>query len=203
MHAPVFKALSPAKIAKYAADSIFYKENIVENSFALVGCMCGERKALEILIALKEKHCRPVLYSERKPSPVFLYLARQMDEVSLLLCPESMEDVARCGKSTESGVRYISKAGQDKREIDALGQFIRLDSLSQMNSLLVFSIFEGLSLKETSTLTGKSEKYVKTGLARIKEKFRILDRRELLVALAKWISLNANDSRIEESCQIG
>lgn len=67
-----------------------------------------------------------------------------MKEVSLLLCPENMDDVARCGKDAESGARYVSKAGQDKREIEALGQFIRLDTLSQMNSLL---IFEGLSLK--------------------------------------------------------
>lgn len=69
-----------------------------------------------------------------------------------------------------------------------------------MNSLLVFSVFEGLSLKETSALTGKSEQYVKTSIARIKERFGVLDRRELLVPLVKWISLNIKN---EEDCQIG
>lgn len=189
MHAPVFKALFPAKAARYAGDSIFYKEEIVPRSSALVGCMAGEHKALEIILALKDKSCRPIVYSESPPSLFFLHLVQRMDDVSILLCPESMDEVRLCGKKTESGERYVSKAGQDKKAMRELGQFIDLESLSEMNSLLVFSIFEGLSIKEISSLTGRSESYVKTCLFRLKDRFNVLEKRELLVSLSKWISL--------------
>lgn len=189
MHAPVFKALFPAKAARYAGDSIFYKEEIVPHSSALVGCMAGEHKALEITLALKDKSCRPIVYSESPPSPFFLHLVQRMEDVSILFCPESMDEVRLCGEKTESGERYVSKAGQDKKAARELGQFIDLDSLSEMNTLLVFSIFEGLSIKEISSLTGRSESYVKTCLFRLKDRFKVLEKRELLVSLAKWISL--------------
>lgn len=60
-------------------------------------------------------------------APVFKILfpakiANKADEGSITsLMPENMDDVARCGKDAESGARYVSKAGQDKREIEALG----------------------------------------------------------------------------------
>ena len=54
----------------------------------------------------------------------------------------------------------------------------------------MFSVFEGLSLKETAALTGKSVPYIQTGLSRLKEKFGVLEKRELFVAMMRWIGVS-------------
>ena len=78
-----------------------------------------------------------------------------------------------------------------KDETELLGKFVSLDSLNEMNRLLVFGIAEGLSLKEMQSLTGRGERYIQTCLQRLKKRFNVLERRELFTALIKWISLDA------------
>ena len=80
-----------------------------------------------------------------------------------------------------------------KNETELLGRFINLESLSETNRLLVFAIAEGLSLKEMQSLTGRKERYIQTCLHRLKERFNVLERRELFSALLKWLSLDVQE----------
>lgn len=104
-------------------------------------------------------------------------------------CPESMDDVRECAACIARRARYVSKAAQDKRTVQALGKFLDYESLSELNRQMLFSVFEGLSLKETASLTGRSEKYVQTCLARLKGRFGVLEKRELFVAMMKWVAV--------------
>ena len=70
---------------------------------------------------------------------------------------------------------------------------LNLESLSETNRLLIFAIAEGLSLKEMQSLTGRKERYIQTCLHRLKERFNVLERRELFSALLKWLSLDVQE----------
>lgn len=104
-----------------------------------------------------------------------------------------MEDIAHCAEFYTKGKRFVSKAVQRKNETELLGRFINLESLSETNRLLVFAIAEGLSLKEMQSLTGRKERYIQTCLHRLKERFNVLERRELFSALLKWLSLDVQE----------
>lgn len=190
MHIPVFKALAPLSMAEFTETWQVKDKEINGNDLVLVGCMAEERKALEVLLLLEDMECAKILYCERQPSPLFLLLMQKMQSVSLLVSPENMEEIQKCSQAVLKNRRYISKAGQDTQTAESLGRSLDYSSLNRINRLLVYGIFEGVSLKEFSVMTGKSESYIKTSIARLKERFSVLERRELFVSLIKWISLD-------------
>ena len=191
MHAPVFKALCPSCVAEHIESRGLQDREFSKTDSALIGCAADEKKALESLLLAKEKNLRATLYAEQKPSALFLSLAQGMENANLLICPESMDEARQCASFAEKGKRYVSKAAQRKDGTELLGKFVALDSLSELNRLLVFSIAEGLSLKEMQLLTGRGERYIQTCLQRLKKRFNVLERRELFTALIQWISLDA------------
>ena len=190
MHIPVFKALFPSSPFERCDSYSLYEKEISADSHALVSCITDESSAMGAIFYLKEKKCTVTLYCERKPSVLFLNFVQKQEDLSLLFCPESMDEVRRCGERIARGERYVSKAAQDKSGSLSLGRFLDYDSLSEVNKGLVFSVFEGLSLKETASLTKKSVPYVQTSLSRLKEKFRVLEKRELFLAMMKWIGVS-------------
>lgn len=194
MHASLFKALCPSCAAEYIESRDLQDKEFSKTDCALIGCAFDEKKALESLLLAKEKNLRTTLYAERKPSALFLGIAQRMENAHLLVCPESIDEARQCASFPEKGKRYVSKAAQRKDETELLGKFVSLESLSEMNRLLVFAIAEGLSLKEMQALTGRGERYIQTCLQRLKKRFNVLERRELFTALIKWISLDAGAS---------
>ena len=193
MHIPVFRALCPSYASEYLKSHEVQGKEIKETDHVLIGCTADERKALEALLILREKKLHITLYSERPPTALFLCIVRKLDNVSLLFCPGSMEDIAHCAAFYTKGKRFVSKAAQRKNETELLGRFINLESLSETNRLLVFAIAEGLSLKVMQSLTGRKERYIQTCLHRLKERFNVLERRELFSALLKWLSLDVQE----------
>lgn len=187
MHIPVFKALFPSSPFESCNGFSLYEKEISPECRAVVSCIADENSAMGAVFYLKEKGCHVTLYCERKPSVLFLNFVQRQEDLSLLFCPEGMEEVRRCGECIARGERYVSKAAQDRSAAASLGRFVSYDSLSDVNKTLLFSVFEGLSLKETSNLVGKSVPYVQTSLSRLKERFRVLERRELFLAMMKWI----------------
>lgn len=193
MHIPVFRVLCPSYASEYLESHEIKGKEIKETDQVLIGCTADERKALEALLILREKKLYITLYSERPPTALFLSIVRKLDNISLLFCPESMEDVAHCAEFCRIKKKFMSKSAQRKTETDLLGRFINIESLSETNRLLVFAIAEGLSLKEMQSLTGRKERYIQTCLHRLKEKFNVLERRELFSALLKWLSLDVQE----------
>ncbi len=193
MHIPVFRVLCPSYASEYLESHKIKGKEIKETDQVLIGCTADERKALEALLILREKKLYITLYSERPPTALFLSIVRKLDNISLLFCPESMEDVAHCAEFCRIKKKFMSKAAQRKTETDLLGRFINIESLSETNRLLVFAIAEGLSLKEMQSLTRRKERYIQTCLHRLKERFNVLERRELFSALLKWLSLDVQD----------
>ena len=193
MHIPVFRVLCPSYASEYLESHKIKGKEIKETDQVLIGCTADERKALEALLILREKKLYITLYSERPPTALFLSIVRKLDNISLLFCPESMEDVAHCAEFCRIKKKFMSKSAQRKTETDLLGRFINIESLSETNRLLVFAIAEGLSLKEMQSLTRRKERYIQTCLHRLKERFNVLERRELFSALLKWLSLDAQD----------
>lgn len=193
MHIPVFRVLCPSYASEYLESHKIKGKEIKETDQVLIGCTADERKALEALLILREKKLYITLYSERPPTALFLCIVRKLDNISLLFCPESMEDVAHCAEFCRIKKKFMSKSAQRKTETDLLGRFINIESLSETNRLLVFAIAEGLSLKEMQSLTRRKERYIQTCLHRLKERFNVLERRELFSALLKWLSLDVQD----------
>lgn len=193
MHIPVFRVLCPSYASEYLESHKIKGKEIKETDQVLIGCTADERKALEALLILREKKLHITLYSERPPTALFLSIVRKLDNISLLFCPESMEDVAHCAEFCRIKKKFMSKSAQRKTETDLLGRFINIESLSETNRLLVFAIAEGLSLKEMQSLTRRKERYIQTCLHRLKERFNVLERRELFSALLKWLSLDVQD----------
>ncbi len=193
MHIPVFRVLCPSYASEYLESHKIKGKEIKETDQVLIGCTADERKALEALLILREKKLYITLYSERPPTALFLSIVRKLDNISLLFCPESMEDVAHCAEFCRIKKKFMSKSAQRKTETDLLGRFINIESLSETNRLLVFAIAEGLSLKEMQSLTRRKERYIQTCLHRLKERFNVLERRELFSALLKWLSLDVQD----------
>ena len=193
MHIPVFRVLCPSYASEYLESHKIKGKEIKETDQVLIGCTADERKALEALLILREKKLYITLYSERPPTALFLSIVRKLDNISLLFCPESMEDVAHCAEFCRKKKKFMSKSAQRKTETDLLGRFINIESLSETNRLLVFAIAEGLSLKEMQSLTRRKERYIQTCLHRLKERFNVLERRELFSALLKWLSLDVQD----------
>ena len=191
MHASLFKALCPSCVSEHIEKCGLQDKEFSKTDCALIGCAADEKNALESLLLAKEKNLRATLYAERKPSALFLSIVQGMENSNLLICPESVDEARQCACFSEKGKRYVSKAAQRKDETGLLGKFVSLDSLSEMNRLLVFGIAEGLSLKEMQSLTGRGERYIQTCLQRLKKRFNVLERRELFTALIKWISLDA------------
>lgn len=193
MHIPVFRVLCPSYASEYLESHKIKGKEIKETDQVLIGCTADERKALEALLILREKKLYITLYSERPPTALFLSIVRKLDNISLFFCPESMEDVAHCAEFCRIKKKFMSKSAQRKTETDLLGRFINIESLSETNRLLVFAIAEGLSLKEMQSLTRRKERYIQTCLHRLKERFNVLERRELFSALLKWLSLDVQD----------
>ena len=193
MHIPVFRVLCPSYASEYLESHKIKGKEIKETDQVLIGCTADERKALEALLILREKKLYITLYSERPPTALFISIVRKLDNISLLFCPESMEDVAHCAEFCRIKKKFMSKSAQRKTETDLLGRFINIESLSETNRLLVFAIAEGLSLKEMQSLTRRKERYIQTCLHRLKERFNVLERRELFSALLKWLSLDVQD----------
>ena len=193
MHIPVFRVLCPSYASEYLESHKIKGKEIKETDQVLIGCTADERKALEALLILREKKLYITLYSERPPTALFLSIVRKLDNISLLFCPESMEDVAHCAEFCRIKKKFMSKSAQRKTETDLLGRFINIESLSETNRLLVFAIAEGLSLKEMQSLTRRKERYIQTCLHRLKERFNVLERRELFSALLKWLSLDVQE----------
>lgn len=189
----VFRVLCPSYASEYLASYEIQGKEIKENDHVLIGCAADERKALEALLILRQKKLHITLYSERPPTALFLCIVRKLDSISLLFCPESMEDIAHCAEFYTKGKRFVSKAAQRKNETNLLGRFVNMESLSETNRLLVFGIAEGLSLKEMQSLTGRKERYIQTCLHRLKERFNVLEKRELFSALLKWLSLDVQE----------
>lgn len=196
MHTPVFKALFPSSPFEFCNNDALYDKEISSDDRAVVGCNADENSAMNAIFYLKEKRCPVTLFCERKPSVLFLNFVRKQEYLSLLLCPESIDEVRQCGECIARGNRYVSKVAQDNSSVRSLGRFLDYESLSEMNKELMFSVFEGLSLKETALLTRKSLPYVQTSLSRLKERFSVLEKRELFVAMMKWIGLS---DRISQS----
>ena len=73
-----------------------------------------ENSAMGAVFYLKGKKCPAMLYCERQPSVLFLNFAQNQASLSLLFCPESMDEVRRCGERIARGERYLSKVAQDK-----------------------------------------------------------------------------------------
>lgn len=195
MHTTVFKALFPSSPFEFCDNTALYGKEISADDRALIGCSADENSAMNAIFYLKGKRCSVTLYCERKPSVLFMNFVQKQEALSLLFCPESMDDVRRCGECIAHGERYVSKAAQEKSAVQSLGRFMNYDSLSEVNQKLVFSVFEGLSLKETASLTRKSVPYVQTTLSRLKERFGILEKRELFVAMMKWIGISERISQ--------
>lgn len=195
MHTTVLRVLFPSAPFEFCDNYSLYGKAISPDDRAVVACSADENLAMNAIFYLKEK-CHVTLYCERKPSVLFLNFVRKQECLSLLFCPESMDEVRRCSECIARGERYVSKAAQDKASAQSLRRFLDYDSLSDVNKSLVFSVFEGLSLKETATLTEKSVPYVQTSLSRLKEKFGVLEKRELFVAMMKWIGVS---DRISQS----
>ena len=129
MHIPVFRPLCPSYASEYLKSHEVQGKEIKETDHVLIGCTADERKALEALLILREKKLHITLYSERPPTALFLCIVRKLDNVSLLFCPESMEDIAHCAEFYTKGKRFVSKAAQRKNETELLGRFINLESL--------------------------------------------------------------------------
>lgn len=193
MHIPVFRVLCPSYASEYLESHKIKGKEIKETDQVLIGCTADERKALEALLILREKKLYITLYSERPPTALFLSIVRKLDNISLLFCPESMEDVAHCAEFCRIKKKFMSKSAQRKTETDLLGRFINIESLSETNRLLVFAIAEGLSLKEMQSLTGRKERYIQTCLHRLKERFNVLEKREFFSALLKWLFLDVQE----------
>lgn len=189
MHVPVFKVLFPSvPFGHYGLEELYEKE-VSDEDVVVVSCMAEENAALSSVFFLRARKCRVIMYAERPPSVLFLTHVRKFDDISLLFCPESIEELEHCARAVMGGKRYVSKVAQDDRNANSLGRFVDYYSLSELNRLLMFSVFEGLSLKETAALTGKSVTYIQTGLSRLKEKFSVLEKRELFVAMMRWIGV--------------
>lgn len=193
MHIPVFRVLCPSYASEYLESHKIKGKEIKETDQVLIGCTADERKALEALLILREKKLYITLYSERPPTALFLSIVRKLDNISLLFCPESMEDVAHCAEFCRIKKKFMSKSAQRKTETDLLGRFINIESLSETNRLLVFAIAEGLSLKEMQSLTRRKERYIQTCLHRLKERFNVLEKREFFSALLKWLFLDVQE----------
>lgn len=189
MHVPVFKVLFPSVPLKLCSSEELYETEFSPGDVVIVSCMSEENEALTSVFFLRARKCRIILYTERLPSVLFLAHVRKLDDVSLLFCPEDTDELVHCSCMVMDGKRFVSKSAQDERSTNSLGRLVDYDSLSELNRQLMFSVFEGLSLKETAALTGKSVPYVQTGLSRLKEKFGVLEKRELFVAMMKWIGV--------------
>ena len=189
MHVPVFKVLFPSVPFRLYGLEELYEKEVSDEDVVVVSCMAEENAALSSVFFLRARKCRVIMYAERPPSVLFLTHVRKFDDVSLLFCPESIEELEHCARTVMGGKRYVSKAAQNERSANSLGRFVDYDSLSELNRQLMFSVFEGLSLKETAALTGKSVTYIQTGLSRLKEKFSVLEKRELFVAMMRWIGV--------------
>lgn len=98
MHIPMFRGLCPSYASEYLASYEIQGKEIKENDHVLIGCAADERKTLESLLILRQKKLHITLYSERPPTALFLCIVRKLDTISLLFCPESMEDIAHCAE---------------------------------------------------------------------------------------------------------
>lgn len=190
MHVPVFKVLFPSVPFRLYGSGELYENDFSHEDVVVVSCMAEENAALSSVFFLRAKKCRIIMYAERLPSVLFLTHVRKFEDVSLLFCPETNGELEHCARTVMGGKRYVSKAAQDERSTNSLGRFVDYDSLNELNRQLMFSVFEGLSLKETAALTGKSVPYIQTGLSRLKEKFGVLEKRELFVAMMRWIGVS-------------
>ena len=189
MHVPVFRVLFPSLAVEFCDGSPMADGDFSRYGTVLISCMSDERKALETLLRIREEDAAVVLYSERLPSVLFLAFVQGLGDVSLLFCPRSMDDVRKCGESVLAGGRYVSPAAQDRKAVRELGRYVEYESMSELNKVLLFSVFEGLSLKETGSLTGKNTAYIQTCLSRLRERFGVLERRELFHAMIRWVSV--------------
>ena len=120
MHIPVFRVLCPSYASEYLESHKIKGKEIKETDQVLIGCTADERKALEALLILREKKLYITLYSERPPTALFLSIVRKLDNISLLFCPESMEDVAHCAEFCRIKKKFMSKSAQRKTETDLL-----------------------------------------------------------------------------------
>lgn len=115
MHIPVFRALCPSYASEYLKSHEVQGKEIKETDHVLIGCTADERKALEALLILREKKLHITLYSERPPTALFLCIVRKLDNVSLLFCPESMEDIAPLRRVLHKRKKICIKGGPKKK----------------------------------------------------------------------------------------
>lgn len=117
MHIPVFRALCPSYASEYLKSHEVQGKEIKETDHVLIGCTADERKALEALLILREKKLHITLYSERPPTALFLCIVRKLDNVSLLFCPESMEDIALAQSFTQKEKDLYQRRPKEKMKL--------------------------------------------------------------------------------------
>ena len=162
-------------------------------SAAVVHCRYSGWEAMETARKFTGKGKDVVLFSLRAPDAVLLEWAwREADEnpelVLLLLCPESLTDIAGCAEAV-SGKRkgFVSSAALHMKNDRSLSRFLDPSAMTKTDIGIVHGILEGRMDKEIAAGLGKSLHYIESRMGVLRERYEILRTPEKLRALLGWL----------------
>jgi hypothetical protein len=161
---------------------------------AVVHCRYSGWEAMDTVLKFTEERKKTVLFSLRAPDAVFFERAlleaeEKPDLVLLFLCPESLTDVAGCAEAV-SGKRngFISAAALRMKNDRSLSRFLDPSAMTKTDIGIVHGILEGRMNKEIAAGLGKSQYYIESRMAVLRERYEILRTPEKLRALLGWFT---------------